>query len=116
MHKKIIFLTVFLLALNFGASAQQDSLKMFRKQIDSIDYQIISLFGARMELVNSVGIYKAIHHIAPLQSKRFEEILQKNIILGREVKLSEAFIRELMEAIHKESLAKEKALQRNSKL
>jgi len=107
MRNKIIYLTVFLLALNFTASAQQDSLKTFRKQIDSLDYQLIKLLEARMEVVNSVGIYKAIHHIAPLQSKRFEEILQKNIILGREVKLSETFIRELMDAIHKESLAKE---------
>ena len=83
---------------------------MLRKQIDSLDFQLIRLLGARMEVVNSVGIYKAVHHIPPLQPKRFEEILQKNIALGREVNLSESFTRELMEAIHKESLSKENAL------
>ena len=107
---KVVYLTILLIALNFAASAQQDSLKMLRKQIDSLDFQLIRLLGARMEVVNSVGIYKAVHHIPPLQPKRFEEILQKNIALGREVNLSESFTRELMEAIHKESLSKENAL------
>lgn len=112
---KIAYLTVILLALTFVLKAQQDSLQTFRKQIDSLDFQLIRLLGVRMEVVNSIGTYKATHHIPPLQTKRFEEIVQKNIVLGRDVKLSESFIRELMESIHKESLAKENAFLGNSK-
>ena len=113
---KVVYLTFLLFALNGAANAQQDSLKLYRKQIDSLDFQLIRILGARMEVVNSVGNYKAAHHIPPLQSKRFEEILQKNIAIGRQVRLSESFIRELMEAIHKESLAKENALLEKSSI
>ena len=101
--------------IHAAAFSQQDSLQTFRKQIDTLDMQVIRLLGKRMEVVTEIGSYKAVHKIPVMQSKRFEEILQKNISLGQEVQLSEAFIRALMNAIHNESLAKEKVLQKNSK-
>ena len=110
--KKIIVVPILLFVLNFAALAQQDSLQTYRKQIDSLDLQLIRVLGQRMEVVTAVGKYKAFHQIAPLQPKRFEEILQKNIVLGREFQLSETFIRTFMEAIHQESLAKENALKK----
>ena len=107
---KFISLMIILFAFNSVAYCQTDSLSVYRKQIDSLDSQLIQLLGKRMEVVTAIGSFKFVHHIPPLQSKRFEEILQKNIVNGRGVQLSESFIRELMEAIHKESLAKENAL------
>jgi chorismate mutase len=107
---KIVTLLIVLLAFNSVAHCQSDSLSVYRRQIDSLDSQLIQLLGKRMEVVTAIGIFKAVHHIPPLQSKRFEEILHKNIVIGQGVQLSESFIRDLMEAIHKESLAKENAL------
>ena len=112
---KLLILSGLILVINSSAMAQLDSLQTFRKQIDTLDMQVIRLLGKRMEVVTEIGSYKAVHKIPVMQSKRFEEILQKNISLGQEVQLSEAFIRALMNAIHNESLAKEKVLQKNSK-
>ncbi len=107
---KIIFLTTFFVVIGLCANAQQDSLQTYRKSIDSLDLQLIQLLGKRMEVVTAIGKYKIVHHIAPLQPKRFQEIVEKNILLGRKEQLSETFIRALMDAIHEESLKKEKAL------
>jgi chorismate mutase len=110
--QKSALLGILFLLISLGATAQQDSLQAFRKEIDSLDQQLIRILGKRMEVVTEVGKYKAVHHIAPLQTKRFEELVQKNILLGKDVQLSEAFIRRLMDAIHEESLSKEKLLQK----
>ena len=110
--RKILIIPFLILACNFAALAQQDSLQNFRKQIDSLDVELIRVLGKRMEVVTAVGKYKALHQIAPLQSKRYEEIVKKNIQLGNQVQLSETFIKELMEAIHRESLTKENALRK----
>ena len=109
---KAIFFVIALFVFSFGATAQQDSLQVFRKEIDNLDQQLISILGKRMEVVTAVGKYKAVHQIAPLQPKRFEELVQKNILLGKNVQLSEAFVRRVMDAIHEESLAKERSLQK----
>ena len=110
---RFLFLTSFFVGVALYADGQQDSLQTYRKSIDSLDMQLIHILGKRMEVVTAVGRYKAIHHIAPLQPKRFQEIVEKNILLGRNEQLSESFIRALMDAIHDESLRKEKALQEN---
>ena len=109
---KSTFLMIALLVISCVASAQQDSLQAFRKEIDNLDQQLIQILGKRMEIVTAVGKFKAVHQINPLQPKRFEEIVQKNILLGKNVQLSETFVRRLMDAIHEESLAKERSLQK----
>ena len=109
---KFAFLIIVLLSLSLEASAQQDSLQMYRKNIDSLDLKLIQVLGKRMEVVTAVGKYKAAHQIAPLQPKRYGEIVAKNILLGKKEQLSETFIRSLMDAIHNESLLKENALQK----
>lgn len=114
VNRLSITLFIFVLYTNLKVSAQQnnkDSLIMYRMQIDSLDEKIISLIGMRMSAVEKVGIYKARHHIPVLQQKRFDAIVNKNIILGEAVHLSANFIRAFMDAIHKESLKKEESLQ-----
>ncbi len=87
-----------------------DSLSFYRRQIDSLDNQLIEVLGKRMEVVENIGYYKAKHNMPALQQNRFDAILQKNIALGKKYGLSGTFITELMNAIHKESLAKENAI------
>ena len=68
---------------------------------------MIHRLGQRMEIIEQIGKYKAHHKIAVVQQKRFDAILQRNILLGKEVDLSEKFITALMHAIHEESVRKE---------
>jgi chorismate mutase len=116
MGNKVQLIAILLITLLFqipchAENNQQESLQAYRAEIDKLDAQLIQVLGERMKVVNAVGRYKASHNLPVLQSKRFEEIVQKNIQLGQQAQLSETFIKAIMHAIHQESLAKETALQ-----
>lgn len=109
----IVIVVACLTGINTKLAAQAkaiDSLAMFRVQIDSLDKQLIEILGKRMQVVEQVGQYKALHNIPALQKARFDAILQKNIAMGKGYGLSETLIAEVMNAIHKESLGKEGAV------
>jgi len=109
----LVMVVVCVITLTAKASAQPattDSLAMFRVQIDSLDKQLIEILGKRMQVVQQVGQYKALHSIPALQKARFDAILQKNIAMGKAYGLSETLVTEVMNAIHKESLGKEGAV------
>ena len=80
------------------------ALKIQRQKIDSLDNQMLKIIGLREQVVKEVGLYKAKNNVPPLQSARFQQVLEKNIKLGKEFGLSAEFVTELMNAIHKESL------------
>ena len=86
------------------APAVDAALKIHRQKIDSLDNQLVKIIGLREQIVKEVGIYKAQNNIPSLQAARFQQILEKNIALGKQVGLSAEFVTELMNAIHKESL------------
>lgn len=86
------------------------TLEINRKKIDSLDSRILETIGLREKLVKEIGLYKAQNHIPPLQAARFQEVLAKSIAAGKQQQLSEAFVTELMNAIHKESLRIENAI------
>jgi chorismate mutase len=80
------------------------TLQVSRKKIDSLDKALIALVGERERVVKEIGIYKAQNNIPSLQADRFKQVLEKSIEAGKKEGLSETFITELMNAIHKESL------------
>ena len=57
-----------------------------------------------MSVAESIGKYKKKNNIAILQSKRWDEILNKTIKLGRERGLSDGFVTQILTAIHQESI------------
>jgi chorismate mutase len=103
----ILSITFFFQTSSHAENNQQEGLQVYRAEIDKLDAQLIQILGERMKVVAAVGRYKASHNLPVLQSKRFEEIVQKNIQLGQQAQISEAFIKAIMNAIHEESLAKE---------
>nr|WP_294794636.1 chorismate mutase [uncultured Mucilaginibacter sp.] len=86
------------------APAVDAALKFQRQKIDSLDNQLLKIIGLREQIVKEVGIYKAKNNVPALQAARFQQILEKNIALGKQMGLSAEFVTELMNAIHKESL------------
>ena len=96
---------------NMSCQAQTDpkggpdnTLEIQRRKIDSLDKQLIEILGARERAVKEIGIYKAAHHIPPLQPARFQEVVKKSIEAGAKEGLSAEFITRLMNDIHEESL------------
>jgi chorismate mutase len=111
MKNTFCFLTLILVVLTVRSSQAQtsnhepfDTLEINRKKIDSLDSKIIETIGLREKLVRDIGIYKAKNYIPPLQASRFQEVLKNAVIAGKRQELSEEFVTELMNAIHKESL------------
>jgi len=75
-----------------------------RKRIDSLDQRLFEILGAREQVVEEIGLYKAQKNIPSLQAARFHKVLEKGIEAGKKEGLSETFVTELLNAIHKESL------------
>jgi len=80
------------------------ALNNLRAQIDLIDDQIIALLGKRMKTAHGIGELKKLKNVAVLQSKRWNEILEKMIREGQEKGLSEEFVLRMFKAIHQESI------------
>jgi chorismate mutase len=117
MTKVLRFLTPILMVFTALSTQAQSlspkpptTLDINRKKIDSLDSKIIETIGLREKLVKEIGVFKAMNHIPPLQASRFQAVLEKSLVLGKQQELSEAFVTELMNAIHKESLRIENAI------
>ncbi|MDZ4845028.1 MAG: chorismate mutase [Chitinophagales bacterium] len=83
----------------------KDTLTMFREQIDLLDDEIMSKFAARMKISEQIGQYKKENNVTILQVKRWEEIIQTRVDLGKAMGLSGEFTTELLKLIHHESIA-----------
>ena len=57
-----------------------------------------------MKLSNQIGEYKKKNDVTILQVNRWEEVLNKRIILGEAMKLDKSFIEDIIKLIHKESI------------
>ncbi len=75
-------------------------LEDLRKQIDSLDEQIVALLVKRMEIVKEIGKYKKENNLPPLDDIRWQEI----------IKSKKGFIKKIWEIIHKEALKIEKKI------
>lgn len=75
-----------------------------RREIDSIDNELLELLAKRMRISSEIGTYKKEHGIAVLQTGRYNEILEKRIASGERLGMSREFIRTFLEAIHEESV------------
>ena len=82
----------------------QNQLNKLRAQINLHDDQLINILGKRMSVAKKIGSLKRRNNVAVLQSKRWNQILEKMIIEGKENKLSEEFIKKVFKAIHQESI------------
>ncbi|MFP4060559.1 MAG: chorismate mutase [Bacteroidales bacterium] len=80
------------------------TLEELREKIDKYDDHIIDIFEKRMVIAEKIGEYKKRNNVTILQSKRWDEILNKRIMQGSVKGLSEEFITKIFQAIHQESI------------
>lgn len=80
------------------------ALSKLRTQIDETDLKILDIIGKRMKIVEEVGALKRDKNVAILQTRRWQEILETMLTVGKEKELSEDFILRLFQAIHQESI------------
>ncbi len=79
-------------------------LSLLRNQIDLIDDDLLKLLGERMKIAEEIGMVKKEKGITILQTKRWEEIIDKVTINGLLQGLSNKFITHYLNALHQESI------------
>ena len=93
-----------------GSADTDPQLKAMRTQIDSLDNQLIEILAARMKVCVAVGQYKKEHNIAVVQSNRYNEIVERLTKQGKDLGLSEDFVKKIMDTIHEESVRQQNEL------
>ena len=79
-------------------------LSSLREEIDQLDEQLWKIIGQRTDVVRQIGEWKRLHGESVVQAERWQQVMQHCLNLAEQHKLSETLVREVMEAIHKESV------------
>jgi len=88
----------------------QIKLDSLRSRINSIDHKLTEILGKRMQIADEIGTLKKNSNVAILQNKRWNEILEKMVLEGKDNKLSEEFVLKIYKAIHQESINHQKRI------
>ena len=79
-------------------------LASLREEIDQLDEQLWEVIGKRADVVRQIGEWKRQHGEQVIQPERWQEVLQHCQSIADRHGLSETIVREVMEAIHNESV------------
>lgn len=85
-------------------NADQDGLKQMRKDIDEIDNDLIDLLAKRMRICRKIGEFKKENGLTVVQTKRYNEILDKRGVQGSLLGIEAECIKSIFEHIHEESV------------
>ena len=80
------------------------TLAELRAEIDTFDDMIMDVFEKRMAIADMIGKFKKENNISILQAKRWEDILQRHLLMGDSKRLSKEFVETIFKAIHQESI------------
>ena len=97
---------------NFKFNDEEIEVKMdsYRREIRSLDQQIIEMLGDRMKIADEIGALKKKKNVAILQSNVWTKTMQRMMQEGKENGLSESFIEKMFKAIHEESIQHQKKM------
>jgi chorismate mutase len=81
-----------------------DQMQVMREKIGILDDRLFDILSARMLLSEEVGLFKKENNITILQPEHWAKSIQQRMNTSSDLKLSEGFIRQVMDAIHQESI------------
>ena len=79
-------------------------LQALREDIDQLDEQLWEIISKRVNVAREIGEWKRLHNVPVIQMQRFQEVLDHSSRLGKQYGLSDEVVREITEALHKESV------------
>ena len=85
----------------------KNRLELLREEIDKVDDDLMDRIAERMNLASQIGEYKKQNNVTILQLERWQEILNRVLLSGNVMGLSESFIKAMYNAIHDESIRKQ---------
>ena len=91
-----------------GKNSGSQELAWLRAEIDELDDQLWETIAQRMEVSERIGEWKKEHGVQALQPQRYAEIIAQRKEWAEQKGLSEELVQNLFDAIHQESLKKQK--------
>lgn len=92
-------------ALNYKhQQAPTEGLTDLRRQIDSIDNELLDILARRMAVSREIGKYKKEHGMPVFQVERHDDIMRTRIKEGEQMGMSPDFMRKILSSIHSESI------------
>lgn len=89
---------------SYAPAAELDSL---RCQIDELDSELLSVLSRRMEVSRLIGEYKREADMPVVQQGRYSRLLTDLLTRGCKLGLDRAFLSEILETIHAESVRRQ---------
>lgn len=87
-----------------------DKLADLRAEIDHMDNEILETLSKRMKVAEQIGQFKKDNEVTVLQVNRWEQILEDRLKMCGALGLSNDFIKNLLNLIHKESISKQRRI------
>ncbi|MBD5232867.1 MAG: bifunctional 3-deoxy-7-phosphoheptulonate synthase/chorismate mutase type II [Bacteroidales bacterium] len=84
--------------------ASTETLESLRREIDSIDDELIELLARRMRVAREIGQLKHSLHMPVVQPRRYRSLIESRSEAAAKLGLAPEFIRSVLEAIHEESV------------
>ncbi len=81
-----------------------ENLQNLRQQIDSIDTELLELYGKRMEISREIGKYKKEHSMPVVQESRYDDLIKSRVAAAVRMGMSADFMKTVLQAIHEESV------------
>ncbi len=75
-----------------------------RSKIDRLDDELLELLAKRMRVAREIGLYKKEHDMSVVQPDRYNDLMQRRVDAALSLDLGADFIRNVLEAIHEESV------------
>lgn len=88
-----------------ASEAYHTALEGLRQQINHLDDELMYILSQRMKLAEKIATYKKENNITILQTRRWNEILERACNKGEQLGLSKEFITKYFDAVHLESIA-----------
>ena len=92
-----------------------EDLSVLRDQIDQLDNELLQLLCKRMRVAREIGHYKLEHDMPILQTQRYDEILTDRAEQGEKMDMNGEFIKQVLEAIHAESVRQQMVVMERKK-
>lgn len=86
------------------------TLEQCRSEIDQLDGQLFELLGRRMEIADRIGRIKRENDVAILQDDRWKQVVRRITAEAQRLHLGEEFVRRILEAIHMESIDRQRRI------
>jgi chorismate mutase len=80
------------------------TLEEYRKEIDTVDEELLTVLAKRFDIVREIGKLKKEKDLLPLDEKRWKEVLEKINAKAKKLNLPKAFTKNMYDEIHKAAL------------